>query len=376
MTRAWCGAPATATVRGMTGVDDRGTDWETMRGILARVAVGPRGSRDLDRAEAGRAMRLCLDRGASDIQIAVFLIAMRLKRETEAENLGFLDALVGASHVVVADTPAVVSLADPYDGGIRAPHAAPLIAATLAACGLPTVVHGAWTTAPKFGLTARQVLEARGLKLAIGGGRASVESAAERLAERGVAYVDVEDFCPPLHALADIRREIAKRVCLATLEKLVTPLRGRESTHLVAGYVHTGYETLIATIAADLGLASALVLEASEGHVDPWVHRDTSSLLWRAGGQPEILPLQPKSYGLLISERPVWPELDAAAVAEIWEEALHRKRRTPVGQALRLVAGAILFQTGRASTVMRGVGMAHQALTSGGAREKLTAFGA
>jgi anthranilate phosphoribosyltransferase len=359
----------------MVDTNDRAAGWETMRGVLARVAVGPRGSRDLDRGEAREALRLCLDREASDIQIAVYLIAMRLKRETESENLGMLDALLGASHVVTADAPQVVSLADPYDGGTRSPHAAPVIAATLAACGLPTVVHGAWTTAPKGGLTSRQVLEVRGCRLGVGSGRGSVESAAQRLSERGVAYVDVEDFCPPLHALADLRREIAKRVCLATLEKLVTPLRGCEGTHLVAGYVHTGYEALIATIAADLGLASSLVLEASEGHVDPWVHRDTASHLWRRGAEPEILPLQPKSYGLLISERPVWPELTPASVSEIWDEALHRKRRTPVGQSVRLIAGTILFQTGRASTIMRGVGMAHQALTSGAAKDKLAAFG-
>jgi anthranilate phosphoribosyltransferase len=57
--------------------------------VLSRVAVGPRGSRDLDRAAAREALRLCLDGEASAIQAAVFLIAMRLKRETSAENLGF-----------------------------------------------------------------------------------------------------------------------------------------------------------------------------------------------------------------------------------------------------------------------------------------------
>ncbi len=353
---------------------EHGAGWEAMRDVLSRVAVGPRGSRDLDRAAAREALRLCLDGEASAIQAAVFLIAMRLKRETSAENLGFLDALVDASHLATADCPDLVSLADPYDGGLRAPHCAPVVAATLAACGLPAVIHGAWTTAPKNGITARQVLESRGLDLGVGRGADSVRAAADRLAEHGVAYVDVQDFCPRLSALAGLRREMAKRVCLATLEKLVTPLRASERTHLVAGYVHTGYETLLLELAADLGLASALVLEAAEGHVDPWVHRDTSALLWRAGGEPAALPVQPKSYGLLISERPDWPALTPASVSEIWDEALHRKRRTPAGQAVRLLAGTVLFQAGRASTIMRGVGLAHQALTSGAAREKLAAF--
>lgn len=348
--------------------------WEAMRQVLARVAVGPRGSRDLDRAEAREATRLCLEREASDIQIAVFLIAMRLKRETADENLGVMDALLAASEVVVAETPDLVSLADPYDGYARGPHFAPVVAAILAACGQPAVVHGAWTTAPKEGLTARQVLEHRGLALGVGGGRESVHAAAARLSARGLAYVDLEDFCPALHALGGLRREIAKRVCLATLEKLVTPLRGRERTHLVAGHVHAGYEALMVQVADELGLHSALVLEAGEGHVDPWVHRDTACTLWRRGSAAEPLALQPKSYGLLISERPDWPPMEASVVSDLWDEALHRKRRTAAGQTVRLLSGTVLFQTGRASTIMRGIGLAHQAITSGAARDNLAAF--
>ena len=51
--------------------------WHQMREILRRVAVGPTGSRDLSEDEAYNALKLCLAREPSDIQIAVFLIALR-----------------------------------------------------------------------------------------------------------------------------------------------------------------------------------------------------------------------------------------------------------------------------------------------------------
>ena len=71
--------------------------WDEMRDVLSRVAVGPAGSRDLTRQEAQEAMTWVLQGSTSDIQAGVFLIAERLKRETDEENLGFLDALVAAS---------------------------------------------------------------------------------------------------------------------------------------------------------------------------------------------------------------------------------------------------------------------------------------
>ncbi|MDP6946832.1 MAG: anthranilate phosphoribosyltransferase, partial [Myxococcota bacterium] len=212
-------------------------DWEEMREILGRIAIGPVGSRDLERQGARRAMHLALQGEVSDVQIGAFLLAARLKRETTDENLGFLDALVGASTITSARSPEVVSLADPYNGFDRVPHFAPVTAAVLAACGLPSYVHGGVDVPPKQGITSLAVFEARGQVIPVGGGQATVEQAATRLADHGVAYVDVRDFCPPLAALNKIRRDIAKRPCLALLEKLITPLRGAERTHVVTGWV-------------------------------------------------------------------------------------------------------------------------------------------
>ncbi len=359
----------------------RGPGWTEMRAFLARVAVGPSGSRDLDRAEARRALELCLRREASDVQIAVFLIAERLKRETLDENLGFLDALVAASTVVYGPAPVVCSVADPHDGFVRTPHYGPVIAAVLAACGLPAYVHGVRTLAPKHGITARQVLEHRGVALGVGSPDA-VRAAAQRLAERGIAYVDVEDSCPALAALMPLREEIAKRPFLATIDKLTTPLRGRPrgeggATHVVSGWVHSGYDETMAALLADQGIDSLLLIKGREGHVDPHVHRDTQTAGFRRDPEGSAVAtevvLRPKSYGLLLSdaEEATPTPLDVAAVSDLWDEAVHRKKRTAPGQTVRLAAGTILAQTGHASTIMRGVGMAHQAIWSGKARELL-----
>ena len=366
--------PSTAWRSHVTRDEGLSEDYVAMRDILSRVAIGPIGSRDLDRSEAKEALRLVLEGEVSAVQAGAFLLAARLKRETSQENLGFLDALCSASTIEVAPAPEVVSLADPYNGFSRTPHFSAPTAAVLAACGLPAYVHGGVHIPPKEGLTARTVFAARGQDLGVGAGHAGVKAAAERLGVRGVSYVDVEDFCPGLHALTQIRRDIAKRPCLSLLEKLITPLRGQSGSHLVTGWVHKGYEDEIMLLARDLGLTSSTLIKGREGHIDPAVHRDTQVLGYDTSGKSVDLMLRPKSYGLLLSDIPDYGVLTAGKIAELWDEALHIKRRLLPGQTVRLLAGTILTVTGKASTVMRGVGMAHQAISSGKARDYLAAF--
>ena len=349
--------------------------WLAMRDILSRVAVGPKGSRNLTEDEAYNALKLCLSKEPSDIQVGVFLIAMRLKRETLDENRGFLRALREVSTIVQSPAPRVLSFCDPYDGFNRVPHFAPVVAAVLGACGLPSYVHGAWTMPPKNGVTARQVLQAFGVKMGHGYGQDSLNRAAARLASTGAAYVAMEDFCPALSAFTPIRTEIAKRPFLATLEKLIVPIRGSKETHVCSGWVHKGYDDVMMQLLQESGFTSTYLLKGREGHVDPFVHTDTE-FLSAVGKNPAVRDwLRPKSYGLVISHDAEWDDLSAEGIAKLWDEALTRKHREIPGQTVRLLAGTMLAHCGVASTIMRGVGLAHNAIVSGQARQTLLQMG-
>ena len=67
--------------------------------------------------------------------------------------------------------------------------------------------------------------------------------------------------------------------------------------------------------------------------------------------------------------------MDIGRVAEAWAEALDPKHRTAPGQIVRLLAGMVLSHTGRATTIMRGVGEAHQQIASGRARAQFELLG-
>ena len=64
-----------------------------MKSVIQRVATGPELSKNISREEAKASMDSILNREVSDIRSAIFLIALRMKRETEDENLGVQDAM-------------------------------------------------------------------------------------------------------------------------------------------------------------------------------------------------------------------------------------------------------------------------------------------
>ncbi|HSJ97106.1 MAG TPA: anthranilate phosphoribosyltransferase, partial [Myxococcota bacterium] len=108
-----------------------------MHSILKRIATGPELSKDISREEACAGMRAILDRRVDPVQAGIFLIALRMKRETDDENRGMLDAIREATLRATAAVDDVVDIADPYDGFVRTLPAAPFLPALLAACGIP-----------------------------------------------------------------------------------------------------------------------------------------------------------------------------------------------------------------------------------------------
>ena len=100
----------------MSAMEPTTPDADLMRSIIQRIATGPELSKNIAREEARAAMRLVLEGQADPVQAGVFLIALRMKRETDDENLGVLDAVRDVTTRATADVDDVMDVADPYDG--------------------------------------------------------------------------------------------------------------------------------------------------------------------------------------------------------------------------------------------------------------------
>lgn len=239
---------------------------DLMRDVLQKIATGPTLSKDLTRQEAYDAMRFILEGAADPVQAGIFLIALRMKRETDEELAGVLDAINQGIEKTPVAVDQLVTLVDPYDGFLRSTPAGPFLAPVLAACGLKVLSHGVLTMGPKFGASHEQVLTAAKVTLA-----KDCQSAAKQLenTNRGWSYLSQTQLAPELAALSDLRTRIVKRPCLTTLEVAVQAFQPMKENHLITGYVHKPYPPIYAKIAYEAGFSGSTLIRGTEGGVIP-----------------------------------------------------------------------------------------------------------
>jgi len=351
-----------------------------MRSIIQRIATGPELSKDISRDEAHAGMRLILDGKADPVQAGIFLIALRMKRETDDEHLGVFDALRESSTITTAPVDEVIDISDPYDGYVRTLPAAPFVPPLLAACGVAAVSHGVERMGPKFGVTHRQILRAAGAPVDL-----TPAAAAVRLGDPAIgwAYIDQAAFNPKLHDLAHLRSLIVKRPVITTLETGIGPIRGRAKTHLVTGYVHKPYPRIYALLARHAQFASALIVRGVEGGVVPSMRQTARFHYYRDDGELQYAEFAPADFGFeqaltpaaLTAEDTELPHAldnDAAAqtAADAGLDALAGKP-SPLRDGLIGAAAGCLWHLGRHASVAAAAAAVRRVLDRGDARRRI-----
>ncbi len=241
---------------------------EQMRSAIQNIAVGPDRGRDISQEAAQSVMQSVLEGGVDEVQTAIFLIALRMKRESMSEFLGLFAALQNIVVSAQSRHNEVVTLADPFDGYLRNATITPFMAAVLAANGLNVVMHGVSSVGPKHGVTASKVYKLGGAQVDL-----SVADAVAQLNDCGWCYVDQREYAPSLYSLRDLRDRIVKRTALTTLERMLMPITGRNSTKLVLGYVHKAYPEIYSKVAFAGGFDSVLLLKGVEGGLAPALNK-------------------------------------------------------------------------------------------------------
>ncbi|MES9992224.1 MAG: anthranilate phosphoribosyltransferase [Candidatus Thiodiazotropha sp.] len=359
---------------------DTMTSQELMHSIIQRIATGPELSKDISLEEASEGMSAILRGEIDEVQAAIFFIALRMKRETDDENKGALDAILKVSQSRELAVDQLISLADPYDGVNRNLPIAPFVPAVLAACGLPCVSHGLDAVGPKFGVTHRHVLQQVGIDVDI-----DLDRAASRLEDPslGWAYVDQRTFCPGLHDLTGLRQKIIKRQVLTTVEVLAKPLVAREKTHLVTGYVHKPYPAKYASLARFAGFDGCLLVRGIEGGVIPSLRQQGLVYRYQDLGEEQAVEISPESLGINQSVRAVpLPHDDsiktngdeiarikdvraaASSAAEIGGKALQGEKG-PAYDALVYSCALIIWHAGESDSIESAAQKVRQVLDSG-----------
>ncbi len=280
-----------------------------MRGYLQLVATGPELSKSLDEHQARDGLAMILDGEIDPVRAGLFLIALRMKRETAAENIGAMQAL---NHVLChgsANAPQVLAIADPFNGCLRGLPATPFLPAVLAACGLPSYIHGLEAVGPKYGITPHMIFAASGKRV-----DKTVDQAIAGIDQAGVgwSYLDQKIYLPELHRLVELRDTMVKRTCISTLEVVMKPIRGANRTHLMTGFVHKAYPPVYAMLAGKAGFDSAMIIRGVEGGCIPSLSQLSRYFAWYGPGSAasgedvmRLHKLVPQEVGIVQDQRMV-----------------------------------------------------------------------
>ncbi len=355
---------------------------QRLRGYIQLVATGPELSKSLDSDQAEDAMAIILNGETDPVRSGIFLIALRMKRETDEENIGVMNALMRSMRTATAAAPDVIAMADPFNGFLRSIPATPFVPAVLAACGFPAYLHGIETTGPKYGLTPRMILRAAGRAVDL-----DVDAARDRLDDPGIGwtYIDQRHYAAPLHDLMPLREAMVKRACLSTLEVVMRPIAGARRTHLLTGFVHKAYPPVYAALARHAGYYSAAVVRGVEGGCIPSLSQLSRYFGFRCEEPLVMHRLPPAEVGIERKERALdIPERFADAMAasaygatsclepvaayarDLGLAALSGEAG-PMRDSLVYAAAIALAHGGKAEDLAAGATMARHAIDSGAA---------
>ncbi len=357
-----------------------------MASIIQRIATGPDLSKDIEQEEARQGMLGLLRNAVDPVRAAIFLIALRMKRETREENRGVLQAILDVTDHATAEVDEVLDIADPYDGYNRTLPASPFLAPLMAELGVPAISHGLDRVGPKYGITHRHVLAAAGVDVDL-----DSHAAARRLSDPalGWAYVDQARFCPPLHDLIELRQKMIKRSVITTVEVLAQPVRGRLKTHFMTGYVHKPYPPVYADLARLAGFDSALLIRGVEGGVIPSLRQAGKYVAYHDGGEEEEHDIAPDRIGIRQDTRcvPVPDDIPQSARGEgtvtITDTAAGARRAAELGMAalrgehgptydsLLYAAALALHHLGRADSLSDAAARVREVLDSGRAAARV-----
>jgi anthranilate phosphoribosyltransferase len=325
-----------------------------MKDLIAKVAGGAA----LSQEESASAFGLLTSGEATAAQIGAFLMALRVRGETDAEITGAARALRSKMIRVEAppDAVDVVGTGGDDSGSYNISTCAALI---VAGAGVPVAKHGNRALSSRCG--AADVLSALGVR--IGVDAATVERCVR---EAGIGFMFAPSHHPALSHVGQARRQLGTRTIFNLLGPLINPAGVR--SHLVGVYSPRWVEP-VARVLGELGSIRAYVVHSSDG-LDEITGTGPTLVAELAGGAVRTFEIMPEDVGLPRAPAGALKGGDATENSVALREVLSGKPG-PYRDASVLNAGAALVVAGRARSLRDGVALAATSVDSGEAAGRL-----
>jgi anthranilate phosphoribosyltransferase len=311
----------------------------------------------LSEAEAAAAFETIMRGDATPVQIAGFMVALRMKGESVEELTGFARTARALATPIEVDG-ALLDTCGTGGDGLATFNISTLAAIVAAACGAKVAKHGNRAASSLCG--SADVLEQLGVKIDL-----APEGVARCIEQAGIGFLFAPIFHPSFRFAGVPRRELGVRSVFNILGPLCNPAGAR---YQALGVADASLAAKMAEVLVRLGVERAIVFHAGDG-MDELSTSSPSLVIEIDGGRKEY-QLDPAEVGLKpgdpLAMRGGGPEENARIAREVLEGAGGPRR-----DVVLLNAAAALRAAGRAKDWRDGIGAAEEAIDSGRAAEVL-----
>ena len=311
----------------------------------------------LSEAEAAAAFETIMRGDATPVQIAGFMVALRMKGESVEELTGFARTARALATPIEVDG-ALLDTCGTGGDGLATFNISTLAAIVAAACGAKVAKHGNRAASSLCG--SADVLEQLGVKIDL-----APEGVARCIEQAGIGFLFAPTFHPSFRFAGVPRRELGVRSVFNILGPLCNPAGAK---YQALGVADASLAAKMAEVLGRLGVERAIVFHAGDG-MDELSTSSPSLVIEIDGGRKEY-QLDPAEVGLKpgdpLAVRGGGPEENARIAREVLEGAGGPRR-----DVVLLNAAAALRAAGRAKDWRDGIGAAEEAIDSGRAAEVL-----
>ncbi|MBQ0943367.1 anthranilate phosphoribosyltransferase [Ideonella sp. 4Y16] len=308
-------------------------------------------------------MRRIMSGEMSPVMIAALAIGLRVKKESIGEIAAAAQVMREfATPVPVADRTGLVDIVGTGGDGSHTFNISTASTFVAAAAGARVAKHGGRSVSSTSG--SADVMEALGAHINL-----NPEQVAQCLAQTGIAFM----FAPNHHAsmkhAAPVRKELGVRTIFNILGPLTNPAG---APNILLGVFHPDLVGIQVRVLQRLGAEHAMVVYGMNGMDEISLSGETMVGELKDGSVHEYM-VHPSDFGLPVYDSRVLRVANRDESVACIQRALGNEDG-PVRDIVLLNAGAALYCGGQAASISDGVKLAREAVASGRAMAKLSAF--
>lgn len=315
---------------------------------------------DLTLEEAKIVMREIMTGQCTDAQIGAFLIALKMKKETIEEIVGFVEVMREVSCQISSKEKNIVDTCGTGGDAKYTFNISTISAFVAAGAGVIVAKHGNRSVSSKCG--SADILQALGVNLEI-----SLKKIENCLKEVGICFLFAPIFHPAMKYAIGPRKELGIRTVFNILGPLTNPANANCQ---VLGVYTPELTEIMASVLSKLKSKHVLVIHGMDG-LDEFTTTTKTKVTELKDNKISTYYLEPKNFHF---KKTILEDLQVISIEEnkkVFLDILSGKEKGHKRDIVLLNAGAVIYVEGKSQSISEGIKMAEKSIDTGSAYKKL-----